>query len=284
MENTKQKLFTFIWHTHKQTKMKTLTSAFRTLSLIGIISLVAYSCSDDEGIMEQESLTQTELKTILESDDISSVADTALSELYMNNSSTGKSAKSNDCYTAEYSGTGFTATFNNCVLNGTDNVNGTVTVAYNIESETASYTATYTDFYVGTIKVNGTRTYVLSGNSNENSISFTVTSTMSLEMEDGETISESGTKTFILTFGDSLETSTLSISGNWNLNVDSNTYTVNVTNTLEGNFSCAYLTTGIMTVNKNGLMVTVDFGDSSCDEFATIIYPNGAEEEISLKD
>lgn len=264
--------------------MKTLTSTFRKLSLIGIISCIAFSCSDDQGMMEQESLTQTELKTILESDDISSVADTALSELYMNNSSSGKSAKNNDCYTAEYSDTGFTATFNNCVLNGTDNVNGTVTVAYNVESETASYTATYTDFYVGSIKVNGTRTYVLSGNSNENSISFTVTSTMSLEMENGETISESGTKTFTVTFSDSLEASTLSISGNWNLNVDGNTYTINITNTLEGSFGCAYLTTGVMTVNKNGLVVTVDFGDSSCDEFATLIYPNGVEDEISLKD
>ena len=264
--------------------MKTFASALRKLSLIGILSVIAYSCSDDQGMMEQESLSQTELKTILESDDISSVADTALSELYMNNSSTGKYAKNNDCYSAEYSDTGFTATFNNCVLNGTDNVNGIVTVAYNVINEAASYTATYTDFYVGTIKVNGTRTYVLGGNSDESSISFSVTSEMSLEMEDGETISESGTKTFTVTFGDSLETSTLNIDGNWTLNVNGNTYKVNVTDTLEGNFGCAYLTTGIMTVDKNGLAVTVNFGDGSCDDLANLIYPNGVEEEISLKD
>ncbi len=264
--------------------MKTLTSTLRKLSLIGILSLVAYSCSKDQGMMNQESLSSTDLKTILESDDISSVADTTLSELYMNNSSTGKSANNNDCYSAEYSDTGFTATFNNCVLNGTDNVNGTVTVVYNLESETASYTATYTNFYVGTIKVNGTRTYILSGNSDENTISFSVTSTMSLEMENGETISESGTKTFSVSFGDSLATSTLTIDGNWTLNVNGNTYNVNVTDTLEGNFSCAYLTTGVMTVDKNGLVVTVNFGDGSCDDFATLLYPNGVEEEISLKD
>ena len=264
--------------------MKTFVSVFKKLSFVTIISLFAFSCSDDEGLMDNETLTQTELKTILESDDVSGAADTALSELYMNNGSAGKSAKNNDCYTAEYSDTGFTATFNNCVLNGTDNVNGTVTVAYNLESETASYTATYTDFYVGTIKINGTRTYVLSGNSDENSVSFAVTSTMSLEMENGETISEDGTKIFTVTFGDSLETSTLTIDGNWTLNVDNDTYKVNVNNTLEGNFACAYLTTGVMTVEKNGLIVTVSFGDGSCDDLATLIYPNGAEEEISLKD
>jgi hypothetical protein len=264
--------------------MKTFVSTFRKLSFIVIISLIAYSCNNDQEITEEDNLTQTELKTILESDDISAVADTVLSELYMNNSATGKSAKNNDCYSAEYTDAGFTATFNNCVLNGTDNVNGTVTVVYNVESETASYTATYTDFYVGTIKVNGTRTYLLSGNSDENSISFSVTSTMDLEMEDGETVSESGTKTFTVTFGDSLETSTLTIGGNWTLIVDGNTYKVNVTDTLEGNFSCAYLTTGIMVVDKNGLAVTVNFGDGTCDDLATLIYPNGVEEEVSLKD
>lgn len=265
-------------------KMKTFVSEFKRLSLIAVLTFVAYSCSDDEGITDDESLTQTELRTILESDDVSGVADTVLSELYMNNGSTARSAKNNDCYSAEYSESGFTATFNNCVLNGSDDVNGTVTVAYNLESETASYTATYTDFYVGTIKINGTRTYVLSGNSDESSVSFAVTSTMSLEMENGETISEDGTKTFTVTFGDSLETSTLTIDGNWTLNVDNDTYKVNVNNTLEGNFACAYLTTGVMTVEKNGLIVTVNFGDGSCDDFATLIYPNGAEEEISLKD
>lgn len=264
--------------------MKTFACVFRKLSFIGIISFIAYSCSDDKEMIEEEDLTQTELKTILESDDVSAVADTALSELYRNNSSSSKSAKNNDCYSAEYTDAGFTATFNNCVLNGTDNVNGTVTVVYNVESEAASYTATYTDFYVGTIKINGTRTYVLSGNSDENSVSFSVVSTMSLEMEDGETISENGTKTFTVTFGDSLETSTLTIDGDWTLNVDGDTYKVNVIDTLEGNFSCAYLTTGVMTVDKNGLMVTVNFGDGTCDDLATLIYPNEVEEEISLKD
>jgi hypothetical protein len=39
-----------------------------------------------------------------------------------------------------------------------------------------------------------------------------------------------------------------------------------------------------MVVNKNGLEVTVDFGDGTCDALVTISYPNGATEEVTLED
>lgn len=39
-----------------------------------------------------------------------------------------------------------------------------------------------------------------------------------------------------------------------------------------------------MTVAKNGLSISVDFGDDTCDDIATVIYPNGKVEEISLRD
>ena len=38
-----------------------------------------------------------------------------------------------------------------------------------------------------------------------------------------------------------------------------------------------------MSLNKNGLNVTVDFGDGTCDDLATLTYPDGTMEEISLK-
>ena len=73
-----------------------------------------------------------------------------------------------------------------------------------------------------------------------------------------------------------------SLSGSWTVVADGNTYAVETLEDLEGNASCEYMTTGTMTVSKNGLAVTVDFGNGDCDDVATIIYPNGAIEEISL--
>lgn len=270
--------------TYKKIQMKNVTRTFKNLGLLAAILAVCYSCSDDGDTNEEVTLTNTELKTILEADDVSGVVDTALYDLYMNNSSSAKTISSEECYYATYTETGYTATFNNCVLNGTDDVNGTLTVTYNFESESSSFTATYADFYVGEIKINGTRTYDIGTNSENNAVSFTTTSDMNIVMEDGTVISENGTKTFTLSFGDSLETTTFGIDGNWTVIDDGTTYNVTVSSTLEGNYACSYLNNGTMTIAKNGLSLIVDFGDGTCDDIATITYPNGAVEEITLRE
>ncbi|MEZ4810914.1 MAG: hypothetical protein R2819_11205 [Allomuricauda sp.] len=262
-----------------------MSRAMQKICAITFLSLTLtlfQSCSEDAKSENDQELTQAELKTIMETDDITSVADNALAELFADGGNSGKSAKTNECYNAEYSETGFVATFNNCVLNGTDNVNGTLTVTYEVGNESASFTATYEDFYVGTIKINGTRSFVIDGNTDQNSISFSVTSNVSVELEDGSTVSENGTKTFEFTFGASLQESTFSISGNWTVQAGGNTYAVETVDDLQGNLSCANLTSGSMVVSKNGLAITVDFGDGECDNKAVLIYPNGATEEITL--
>jgi hypothetical protein len=38
-----------------------------------------------------------------------------------------------------------------------------------------------------------------------------------------------------------------------------------------------------MTIDKNGLTIGVNFGDGTCDDIALVTYPNGVEEEITLK-
>ncbi|MDF0705719.1 MAG: hypothetical protein VX772_06400 [Bacteroidota bacterium] len=262
--------------------MKKLTLRILSIAVLAIALIGFQSCSEDAMPGEGEALTSAELETILSTDNIAGAADTALAELFAGNSAKSYSAREGDCYTAEYTETGFVATFNNCVLNGTDNVNGTVTVTYTTGEEASSFTATYQDFYVGSIKLNGTRSFEITANSEATSILFSVISDMSVEMEDGAVISENGTKTFGITFGDSLETTVFSLAGNWTVEANENTYIVETLEDLQGNASCEYLTSGAMTVSKNGLAVTVDFGNGECDDIATIIYPNGATEEITL--
>jgi len=253
------------------------------LGLFCAMAFFVLSCSNDseEGDLEVV-LTQTEVNTILETDGVSGVADSVISEIYMGQSA--KTAKNEECYSTEYNDLGFNVTFNNCVLNGTENVNGTLLVVYSAQNETAAFTATYTDFYVGEIKLNGTRSFSLSGNGEGNGLAFSVTSEMVVTLEDDSTITESGTKTLGFSFGDSLEESVFTIAGNWTLILDGNTYSVSVGDMLYGNLGCAHINKGTMTVDKNGLAVSVDFGDGTCDDKATLTYPNGATEDISLKD
>ncbi|WP_222984196.1 hypothetical protein [Flagellimonas meishanensis] len=253
------------------------------LFFAGLALFLLKSCSEDAKNEDTgQELSQTEVQTILFSDEITGVADNALAELFAGNTMSGKTGKSNECYSAEYTETGFTATFNNCVLNGTDNVNGTLTVVYEVGEESASFTATYEDFYVGTIKINGTRSFNIAGNVDENTVSFSVTSNVTVELENGSVISEAGTKTFSFTFGAELQNSSFSLSGSWTVQAEGNTYIVETVDALQGSLSCEHLTSGSMEISKNGLQVTVDFGDGECDDRATLIYPNGATEEITL--
>ncbi len=264
--------------------MKKLLQFSKSLIVVFALGLIMTSCSEDqENPVNEAELSQTELRTILETDAVSGSVDSTLADLYASgNSQSGRNAP--ECYEVSYTESGFTAVFNNCVLNGTDNANGTVTVVYSTEPGTASFTATYVDFYVGDVKLNGSRTFAIIGDPNQNAISFSVTSDMTAEFADGTVISENGSREVTFTFGDSLETSTYSISGSWELQVDQNEYAVTITSPLEGNLSCGYLTSGTMEVNKNGLQVTVDFGDGTCDNIATIMYPNGATEDVTLGD
>lgn len=262
--------------------MNRRNSTWKALALFTLIISVFQSCSEDAVPAGDQTLTEANLQTILSTDDIAGTADNALAELFAN-SAAAKSAKgSNDCYSAEYTDTGFVATFNNCVLNGTDNVNGTLTVTYEVGNETAAFTAVYEDFYVGDIKINGTRAYALSANSEQNAISFTVESDMTIEMADGSIISENGTKTFGFTFGDSLENSTFSLSGTWQVEADGDTYSVSTVSDLQGALGCEYLTSGSMNVGKNGLTILVNFGEGECDDDATLTYPDGTVQEIKL--
>jgi hypothetical protein len=268
--------------------MKTVRAVVKNISIILLVASFAVSCSTDESEkdtnLETDMLTAQEIQLVLESDQLSSATDQLLSQLFLNNNTAGKTNLANDCYVAEYSDTGYSVTFNNCVLNGTNNVDGSLVVTYDLDSESASYTVTYTDFYVNEAVLNGTRTILLLGDSIENALSYTVTSDMNFELADGTNISENGERVFGFRIGDSLEDIAITLTGNWNLNTENDVYTVSVINELRTKVGCDYITEGLMGLDKNGLVLTIDFGDGTCDDTATITYPNGASAEVSLRD
>lgn len=254
------------------------------MAFVGLAIAGLYSCSEDSvAPRDGEKLTQAELEVILNSDDISGIADDAIADLF-NDSSSAKmpTAKLNDCYVAEYLENGFVATFNNCTLNGRDNINGTVAVSYSSTEGAATFTATFDGFQAGDITISGTREYILSQGSDATSGSFTVNSDMTMVWADGRTISESGTKTLTIQYDQATESLSLTVSGAWTVTTDEHTYSVETLGDLMADSSCEFLTSGKLNVSKSGLEVIVDFGDGSCDNKVTVTYPDGATEEISM--
>src|SRR5690606_15350157 len=173
--------------------MKRMKNSIGSMVLIGLALVGFYACSDDKEDLPPsgERLSQAELQTLMDADEISGIADDAIAEIY-NGHPAGKSATDMEtkCYTAEYSDQGFVASFLNCTLDGKPNVSGTIVVTYAQGEGATTFTASFEDFMVGGITLNGTRTFSLSVGSDEDTGSFTVTSDMSAELEDGSTVIE----------------------------------------------------------------------------------------------
>ena len=261
-------------------------SYFRA-ALLGILALAVFglqSCSNDAEratIPEEAQLSQTELQTIMETGEWTGAVDDILTELFQNQTSASGKFADDSCYQASYTETGFTVVFGNCVLNQTGNVNGTLEVVYNTDVSAASFTATYKDFFVGQAEVNGTRTFSLT-ESGGNSFDFSVQSDMTVLLADGRTLRESGKRTLSFQWGETLADIRFSITGSWELSMDDALYFITVSSPVTGNLGCGYLVSGVIDISKNGLQVSVDFGDGSCDAMVTVIYPNGAMEELEL--
>ncbi len=270
-------------HNPKLIKMNKLVFKSKLWILAGTVFFLTYACSSDkEVVTAEDELTQAEVKTILETDDISGIADGIVADVFVNAQNSGKALPG--CHEAIYTDTGFSIMFNDCMVEGDVNVNGTLDAVYTSEGETISFNVTFSSFAVDDYVLNGTRSYIFNANAQEGAYSFTVTSEMSVTRPDESVVSENGTKTFGLVVGDTLGTTAFTLEGNWTIQLDGNTFAVEVTTALQGNLGCGYLNSGIMMVSKNGLEVSVDFGDGSCDAEATLTYPDGTVQDISLED
>jgi len=266
---------------------KLMGAIVKALLFSGLL-LITFSCSKDlesANLDVDQKVSKTEVKTILEMDEFSSAADGVVTDIFQQGAS-NKSAKNEDCYTTEFSDTGFTVNFDNCAVEeGGEELSGMLAVTYKEGEESTAFTATYTNLSVDDIILNGTRSFTMSGNNENENVSFTIVSDMSVTLADGSVVEEAGTKTFSILFDfENFANSALTVDGNWAVKADGNTYTVNVSSELVANFGCDYVGKGVMALAKNGLEVVIDFGEGACDDAANMTYPDGTVEEISLKD
>lgn len=267
--------------------MKKILRNVKIITALTLMVSMFNSCSDDSDNGNDNSINKEEITSVLAAEGVSNVVDTIITDLFAENGTSGKQGatnKTSECHSIVFNENGYTATFNNCVLNGTDNVNGSVDITFSIENEIITYTATYDAFYVGDIKIDGTKSFTVTTATMQSEVSFTVLNAITISMADGSVVSENGTKTIRLTTGATDATSTFTVEGDWTLKVDETTYAIAVQNILEGNLACEHFTAGVMSLSKNGLLVKVNFGDGTCDANATVIYPNGITEAILLEE
>ncbi len=267
-----------------------MKNVFKNASLYAIVltTLLFVACSsdsDESDIPTDVVVSQDDIIQVLESDELSGIADEIITDVF-NNGATAKTRP--DCYDTVFNNTGYTITFTDCVIDDENTVDGVIEVIYGAEqADTVTINTTFVDLNVNGIVVNGTRNFVINTNAGGmDSLSFTfdVTSNMTFVLVDGTEVSESGTKTVGFNLNQDLSSGSVTLDGQWTVNWGDDTYTANITDTLEADLECEHFGSGRMDLNKNGLGVTVDFGDGTCDSTATVIYPDGTEQEIDLND
>ncbi|MHA7057328.1 hypothetical protein ACWGOQ_0008935 [Aquimarina sp. M1] len=257
----------------------------KVLSIAILSALFIISCSNDDGDKVSTEITQEDVMKSLEVEEISNfIDDLTLDNISMNRSNVVISSKFNRPGCADFTITenGYTLTFTDCTTENGESISGAINVTIVIENNEVSTTITFDNLTYAGNSINGSKStsYSLDTTDGGNFV-YTVVSDLSIMQADGTTASEQGTKTYTVN-GLGTASASYTIGGSWIVTLGSDSYSLATDPTLEGSFTCEYITTGTLVMTKNALSASINYGDGTCDNKATVTYPDGTTEEIDL--
>ena len=276
----------------------TFKNVQKNLSSLFIIGLLMFaSCESNENLSSDGITTEDALKVVL-ADDISAeidavVEDDSIESGLESKSSTSTLSKNHPSCVERTSvdtanGKIVTLDFGDgCVGKRGREFAGKIIIEY-IKTDTEfSKTLTFENFSVEGNAVEGGKSIVkIKENSNENPES-TFNIDITITLESGDVITRKGTKVKEKIEGASTDDrgdDVYSVSGNWeSINKDGVVKTATITTNLRREWACKYIVSGVVEIAKDGVSATLDFGDGSCDNVATITDANGNTKEITLK-
>jgi hypothetical protein len=155
--------------------------------------------------------------------------------------------------------------------------------------EGAVRTATFEDFFVDDVQLQGLRTIVNEGEDAEGNLIF------SRKVQDGKVTFPNGKFTtwdsnYLLTqtaggqtpniLSDNVFEVTGTASG---INRNGNAFTATIDQPLLKNKSCLWVSSGLITLSVDSRTLTLDYGSGTCDNKATLTLPNGTQREINIR-
>ncbi len=270
----------------------------RLLAIIGMVVLA--SCSESEGVDTTETdLTTDDVEAVVLADDITADIDNVLEDDDSDFNLLGKGvdqSKSSvaDCVvrTVEENPNENTVTITldfgeGCVGKRGREFSGKIIIVYEKTDTGYSKSVTFEEFSIDGNQLGGAKSIVKvkeNGNGNKEA-NHTVD--LSLTLSTGEIVTLEGTRTREKIEGDDTflrGDDVYSISGSWKfVNKDGIEFMGTITENLRREYACKYIVSGITEISKNGEVYTLDFGDGSCDNKATLTNANGESMEISLR-
>lgn len=276
----------------------TFKNVQKSITYLSLIGLLFVSCqSSDDTIEVAESLTTEEALNVVLADDISAEVDDVIEDDAQDYGVSGKSADSNTSTAAHcavrtvedtVSGKIVTLDFGTgCEGRKGKVLAGKISIEYVKTATGFTKTVSFDGFSVEGNTVEGGKSIVkLTANSNGNpEATFTVDITITLTT--GEIITKKGTKVKEKIAGADTKDrgdDVYSISGNWeSVNKDGEVRNATITTNLRREYVCKYVVSGVIEITKDAETFTLDFGDGTCDNIATLTDSSGVVTEITLK-
>ncbi|CAL2090997.1 hypothetical protein [Tenacibaculum sp. 190524A05c] len=270
----------------------------KILTVIGMVVLA--SCSNNDGMDAVETdLSTDDVEAVVLADDITSDIDNILEDDDTDFNLLGKGidqSKSSvsDCVvrTVEENPNENTVTItldfgDGCVGKRGREFKGKIIIVYERTDTGYSKSVTFEEFSVDGNQLEGSKSVVkVKENANGNK-EATHTVDLTLTLSTGEVVTLEGTRTREKIEGDDTflrGDDVYLISGNWKfVNKNGVEFTGNIIEKLRREYACKYIVSGITEISKNGNVYTLDFGDGSCDNKATLTNADGESREISLR-
>lgn len=161
----------------------------------------------------------------------------------------------------------------------------TITISDTITNEGATYTIQYDNVTIGTKLIEKTATVVNEGQNEDGNWVISSESVTTITHNDSLKITReySGVKEWLSGFGTpEIEDDKLLKSGDGTITVNDNVvFTRVITEPLFIDRTCQFILSGIVEITRNDEVMTIDFGDGTCDNLA-IVTKDGVSEEIEL--
>jgi len=178
-----------------------------------------------------------------------------------------------------------------CTLNDGNIVKGKIIVSGSVDYAAASYTlsCSFVNFYHNGNLIQGTKTIVrtLASTANLDTVHpvLTMTVDMSITTVNGVVRTMTGTRTREMIAGFDTpkvwSDDVFWISGSQTVVSPKGTITANITVPLVVKLNCSYIVKGVVVYTKDGKTATLDYGDGTCDAFATTTI-NGITKVVAL--
>ncbi len=283
-----------------KTTKRNFSGLISTLLLLIFISLSG--CQDNTEIDDlsaqqlDESLAveQTEIDDV--SEGINGLIDDAYS--YAETSEASKSAIDKDNYLPECVTITKVITVNTkkvtidfgegCTTRNENTVSGKIIMEYTFAFTEQSVTINYSfeDFYFNGKKIEGTVNKIRIKVNDKGNPQATINKNIKIIWDDDTFVTVKGERIreWIEGFGNKIwSDNVFLITGNWRVTrKDGTMREVTVLEPLRREMACRFLVSGMLEIKKDNRSLTLDYGDGTCDDLATVNV-NGKEKEIHIR-